>query len=237
MLDSTGSVQVVTRKAIDPTMVVDVEVESVLVFAVVDTGSQLTIIISQPFLHKVKRHLEIEGKAMPELQLPGITFYGKSGTPLVITARVSLSISADGKTVKIPVFIQTHREQECLLGSNVLGPLGVTVRRASGQTIGTTPQPPKEPEVATVKLVQTVRVPRITGIFVEAEIEGPCREALVFEQVNSLRQDHGLVSHDSLVTVRPGYKIFVPLHNEEAFSCSIEIDVKVGIAVSLNENK
>ena len=55
MLDTTGSVQVVTGKAISPTMVVDVEVEGVLVSAVVDTGSQSTI-VSRPFLHKVKRH-------------------------------------------------------------------------------------------------------------------------------------------------------------------------------------
>ena len=236
MLDSTGSVQVVTGKAIGPTMVVDVEVEGVLVSAVVDTGSQSTI-ISRPFLHRVKRHLESKGKAMPELQLPGTTFYGKSGAPLEITARVSLSIAVDGKTVKVPVFIQPHSEQDCLLGSNVLGPLGVTVRRASGETIGTTPQPPQEPEVAMVKLVQTVRVPRKAGVFVESEVEGPCREgdALVFEQANSLREDHGLISHDSLVTVRPGNKIFVPLHNREAFSCSVEKDVKIGTAVVLNE--
>ena len=55
MLDTTGSVQVVTGKAISPTMVVDVEIEVVLVSAVVDTGSQSTI-VSRPFLHKVKRH-------------------------------------------------------------------------------------------------------------------------------------------------------------------------------------
>ena len=124
---------------------------------------------------------------MPELELPGTTFYGKSGVPSEITARVSLSISVDGKTVKAPVFIQPHSEQDCLLGSNVLGPLGVTVRRASGETIGTTLQAPQEPEVAAVKLVQTVRVPRKPGVFVEAEVEGRCREgeALVFEQGSS----------------------------------------------------
>ena len=65
MLDTTGSVQVVTGKAIGPTMVVDVEVEGVLVSAVVDTGSQSTIVL-RPFLHKVKRYLEGKGKAMPE---------------------------------------------------------------------------------------------------------------------------------------------------------------------------
>ena len=153
ILDTTGSVQVVTGKVIGPTMVVDVEVEGVLVSAVVDTGSQSTIVL-RPFLHKVKRHsVESKGKAMPELELPGTTFYRKSGAPLEITARVSLSISVDGKTVKAPV--QPHSEQDCLLGSNVLGPLGVTVRRASGETIGTTLQAPQEPKVATV-LCRTV---------------------------------------------------------------------------------
>ena len=78
MLDGTGSVQVVTGKAIGPTMVIDVEVEDVLVSAVVDTGSQSTI-ISRPFLHKFKTHLESKGKTTPELLLPGTTFYGKSG--------------------------------------------------------------------------------------------------------------------------------------------------------------
>ena len=154
MLDTTGSVQVVTGKAIGLTMVVDVEVEGVLVSAVVDTGLQSTI-VSRPFLHKVKRHLEGKGKAMPELELPGTTFYGKSGAPLEITARVSLSISVDGKTVKAPVFIQPRSEQDCLLGSNVLGPLGVPVRRASGETIGITLQAPQEPKVAAV-LCRTV---------------------------------------------------------------------------------
>ena len=120
MLDTTCSVQVVTGKAIGPTMVVDVEVEGVLVSAVVDTGSQSTIFL-WPFLHKVKRHLEGKGKAMPELELPGTTFYGKSGAPLEIIARASLSISIDGKTVKAPVFIQPHSEQDCLLGSKCVG--------------------------------------------------------------------------------------------------------------------
>ena len=235
MLDSAGSVQVVTGKAIGPTMVVDVEVEGVLVSAVVDTGSQLTI-ISRPFLHKVKRHLESKGESIAQLELTRTAFYGMSGTLLEITARVNLSFSLDGNTVQAPVFIQPHSEQDCLLGSNVLGPLGITVCRASGEIMGTAPQ---QPEVASVSLVQTVRVPRKTGLFAEAEVEGQCREgeALVFEHGDRLMADHGLISHDSLVTVRPGNKIFVPLHNEEAFSRSIEKNVQVGTVVTLNERQ
>ena len=41
----------------------------------------------------------------------------------------------------------------------------------------------------------------------------------------------------TLVTVRPGNKIFVPLHNKEAFSRSVKKDAKVGTAVTLNVNK
>ena len=52
-----------------------------------------------------------------------------------------------------------------------------------------------------------------------------------------MRDDHGLISHDSFVTVRPGNKIFVPLHNKEAFSRSVKKDVKVGTAVTLNEKQ
>ena len=52
-----------------------------------------------------------------------------------------------------------------------------------------------------------------------------------------MRNDHGLISHDSLVTVSPGNKIFVPLHNKEAFSRSVKKDVKVGTAVTLNEKQ
>ena len=53
------------------------------------------------------------------------------------------------------------------MGSNVLCPHSVTVRRASGEIIRTIPRaPPVEPEVVTVKFVQTVRVPRKADVFV-----------------------------------------------------------------------
>ena len=63
------------------------------------------------------------------------------------------------------------------------------------------------------------------------------RRSSSVEQGSSLRDDYGLISHDSLVTVRPGNKIFVPLHNKEAFSRSVKKDVKVGTVVTLNEKQ
>ena len=64
---------------------------------------------------------------MPELSAPVTKLYRKGGIPLDITARVFLTFSADGKTVRVPVFIQPSSEQDCLLGSNVLNLLGVTM--------------------------------------------------------------------------------------------------------------
>ena len=58
----------------------------------------------------------------------------------------------------------------------------------------------------------------------------------MFEQVDNLRQDHGLISHDSLVTVRPGKKIFVPLHNRGIFTWYWE-ELQVGTAVVLNKGQ
>ena len=85
----------VSGQAIGPAMVMNLEVEGVLVSAVVDTGSQSTI-ISLPFLHKVKQHLDSQGKSMPELELPVNMSYVKSGASLDITTRDDLSISVDG---------------------------------------------------------------------------------------------------------------------------------------------
>ena len=153
-------------------MVMDVSVEGVKVKGVVGTGSQSTIIFRQ-FLHSIKHHLLKEGNAIP---VPVTKLYHKGGTPLDIAAQIHLTFSADGKTARIPVFIQPAG-----VCSNVLSPLGVTIRCASGGLLGTVSNPTL---VARVQVVHTVHVPGRTGMFAEAEISEPCNEgeALVFEK-------------------------------------------------------
>ena len=114
MLKNTSTVGLVTAGAVGPTMFMDVAVEGFLVSAVVDVGSQSTI-ISRSLLHSIKSHLQSEGKATPRLDLPGLTLYGKSGSgrsPVDITAWVNLTFAADGKAVNAPVFVQPHSEQD-----------------------------------------------------------------------------------------------------------------------------
>ena len=80
----------------------DVSVEGVSVPALVDTGSQSTI-ISRSFLHKVFAHVKTSGKELPRLEQPCTNlFRGKGGHPIVVTAQVVLTISTDGKSISVP---------------------------------------------------------------------------------------------------------------------------------------
>ena len=112
---STKSVNVVTG-AVGSAYLLDVSVEGVIVSALVDIGSQSTI-ISRAFLHKVFTEC---GETPPRLQEPSTKFKGKGGNPILITAQVPLTLRVDGRVTSVPVFIQPDSEQECLLGSNAL---------------------------------------------------------------------------------------------------------------------
>ena len=73
------------------------------------------------------------GKVPPRLQEPCTKFKGKGGNPINITAQVPLTLSVDGKVTSVPIFIQPDSEQDCLLGSNVLPALGISVVRVTGE--------------------------------------------------------------------------------------------------------
>lgn len=124
--------------AVGPTLTIELDVEGVVVTAIVDTASNSTIISRCSLLHDIKRHLDAVGKSMPKLELPCVPLYGKDGTkgkPLDITAQVCLSYSCDGRKVTVPTFIQPESEQPCLIGMNVIPFLGITVRRANGKPL------------------------------------------------------------------------------------------------------
>jgi hypothetical protein len=65
-------------------------IEGVPVQAMVDTGSQSTI-ISHDVLHKVGRYLASQGKPLPELKVPTVRLYGKDGKK----AKCELNISTE----------------------------------------------------------------------------------------------------------------------------------------------
>ena len=67
------------------------------------------------------------------------TRLGKGGKPnnqkLPITAQVTLNITADGKSVSAPLFVEPDSDQQCLFGMNVVPLLGLKFTRSNGQPL------------------------------------------------------------------------------------------------------
>ena len=118
-----------TSNAVGPELYLEVEIEGVLVRAVVDSGAQSTVISRELLLqHKINRHLRKQGCLSLMLQLPSAALYGKGGldsSKLSITAQADLQLAVDGLTVTAPIFIQPSSGVPCLLGTNVLPQLGL----------------------------------------------------------------------------------------------------------------
>ena len=209
--DPTMSVNVVTGP-VGSVYLLDVSVGGLVVSALVDTGSQSTI-ISRAFLQKVFAHMRKSGETPPRLQEPCTKFRGKGGNPILVTAQVPLTLSVDGRVTSVPVF--TGSEQDCLFGSNALPALGISVVRTNGQPLVASSKVMGENETKSVNLVQTTTLPGLNGYFAKAkvdiaEVEGAC---LLFEPDHKALDGSGISAFESLISVdRDGYAI-IPLHN------------------------
>ena len=222
--------------AVGPTLYVDVAIEGVPVQAMVDTGSQSTI-ISRDLLHQIGKHLTSQGKSLPQLKVPTVRLYGKDGKKtqceLNISAEALLTMEADGTQIQTPVFIQPDSDQPCLLGMNAAPSLNLQFLRANGQPLKSTADTEQDSTVAKVYLVESTTIPARRGRFLEATIEPNFEKGtqLLFEpEVQSL-QAKGLSAQEALLSVAPSGKLLVPLLNME-FSNS---DVKAGDVIGTVE--
>ena len=61
------------------------------------------------------------------MEAPGTTLFDFGGKPVNIAAKVMLRMSWKGSSVDVPVFIPRpgHVTHHCLLGTNVISPLGI----------------------------------------------------------------------------------------------------------------
>ena len=233
--DDSGKMCAVTARTrqdsnlVGPTVLLDVEVEGVHIEAVVDTGSQSTI-ISRETLHAIGRSLRRAGRPLPQLCKPTVKLFGKDGQEdgreLVVTAQLEVTICADGQSACVPVLVQPNSEQACLLGMNAIPLLALSLLRANGQPLRTTAQ--EEHPKARVRLVKTVTVPLRAGKIVKAEIEGDFRkgECYVFEP--GLGALSGLSIPETVVTVGGTGRIFVPLQNLSDTRVKVQRGVELG---------
>ena len=233
---STGSV-------IGPLLYCDLEVEGVPVVAMIDCGSQTTI-ISRSFLHQIASRLQSEGKPVPELKMPTVCLYGKDGpngkSRLPITAQVDLLVKAGGKTVSVTTFVQPNSTQDCLLGTNASLPLGFQFMDGKGAPLMSffTPQSKpqlkstSEPKVAQVSLIQASSIPSRKCRFLKAKVSGDCLpgDQLLFESVSAQLKPLGLSAIDSLVTLSDERTVLIPVQNFETCTVDLPRDIELGVA-------
>lgn len=238
---STNAVSAKERndlKAVGPTVHLSVKIGGVPVEAMVDTGSQSTI-ISRSLLHEIGRHLKSKGESLPVLEKPTARLFGKDGEgggrELSITAQLYVDVEADGESVSVPVFVQPQSEQQCLLGMNVLPALGLAITRANGMPLIVKNQV-SDHSISSVRLVQTESIPSLKGRFLEVEVNqdksnfhvhsGSC---VLFEPQAGLFEPLGLHSHESLLTVQENGCVLVSVQNPGGATVRLDKGLNIGV--------
>ena len=117
-----------------PTLYLDILIEGVPVRAMFDTGAQSSI-VSRDVLHATGRRLKSQGRSLPALGEPCTTLFGKDGDQgpkIAVTAQFDATVEADGKMVRATLFVQPDSLQPCLLGTNIIPYLGVSIQELTG---------------------------------------------------------------------------------------------------------
>ena len=233
---------------VGPLLYSELEVGGVPVMAMIDCGSQTTI-ISRSFLHRIAERQRQEDKPPPELTLPTVRLYGKDGpkgrNQLRVSAQVDLPVKSGGKTMSVTMFVQPDSTQDCLLGTNASLPLGFKFVDGEDRplrcSVDTQPvpesKPEVEPKVAQVSLIKATSVPSRKCCFLKATVSGECSpgDQLLFESKGSQLCSLGISAFDSLVTLSDDRTVLVPVQNYKTCTVDIPGDIELGAVEPFDE--
>ncbi len=130
------------------------------------------------------------------LRPPDAVLRDYSRRPIPIGAKVELTFEWQGKSVTSSVYLRSEGGTEgetCLLGTNVIVPLGLMVP-GQGVEPRTGEVPPGGSTTATIRLVQAKRVPGRTATLVQARTDSPFGQggSVVFEPSSEWLDGTGL---------------------------------------------
>ena len=217
--------------AIGATLELDVKIVGVDVTAMVDTGSQSSI-ISKAVLHRIGGQLKQQCKPVPELQPASVRLFGKDGKAgnheIKVTAQVTLQVEADGVSVPVLLFIQPDSSQPCLLGMNATPALGLKFLSARGQPLRKAGS--GVPGNPCISLIQGKAVPATATSFVEVVVENKLLEGtqVVFEPDPDSLERYGLGAPESLVRVRSDGKVYIPIVNYQQKVVHLDEGMRLG---------
>lgn len=160
-----GTLETTPSKLAGAILCVDLEIECFPVEAIVDTGTQCTV-ISRHLLHQVGRNLQSKGEDLPAVQPPSLKLSGRSGSSsqeVLITAEVSLSFCLDGRSTTTLSFVQPDSDITCLIGMKVIPYLGTRILLVSGEPIGSSCAATKSPKSPGTSHQRSVH-PRTTSV-------------------------------------------------------------------------
>ena len=113
-------------------------------------------------------------------------------------ATVDLEVKFSGKSVVVPIYLRAARHagsEFCLLGTNVVGPLGLMCLAAGVEPNG---GDGRSNSIAIVQLVHAQRVPSHKGTFLEAQVEASPSSLLLFEPNRGWTTSMGVEFEDSV---------------------------------------
>ena len=135
----------------------------------------------------------------------------------------------------IPVLVQPDSVQSCLLGTNAFPHLGLKVTRVNGEPLLSSTLSQSQTEVAQVNLVKSVTIPGEKGGYLEARIQGTCDPAMLFEAKQEAFESLGVSVQDSLLSVKEGGVVLIPVQNFQGVSARFNRGMDLGTVVRVCE--
>ena len=219
--------------ALGPLFYARVAIKGMPIEGLIDPGSSATF-ISYSLFREIGKRAKLSSRA---LELPTLTLRDYSQNPIPIGAQVSLTFQWHDRVVTTPVHTRSDAvpiAEPCLLGTNVVIPLGLMMLDEGVESRGGTEvsanSTPVSVTQATVCLVGTQRIPGRCAKMVTVESgEGfPTGVPVVFEPNPKWMKETGLEVESSLVELNAQRQMELVLHNPSGEPLLAAPEVSVG---------
>ena len=219
--------------AIGPLFYATVMVEGMPVEAMLDPGSSATIIPYSVF-KGIGKKARIPSES---LQPPDVTLRDYNQGPIPVGARVELTFTWKDRAVTTPAYIRSELSGGndcCLLGTNVIVPLGLMVPDLGVEARGgAEPVEPVTVGEARVQLVGVTRIPSRCAAVVTAEVSNVSgRQPVVFEPDDTWLAESRLQVEDSLLDLDETGLANLVIHNPTSETMRLDAGCGIGVAIA-----
>ena len=203
--------------------------------ALMDSGSSATIMSFSLF----KQIAKAARLSADILMKPDVVLRDYTQCPIRIGAVAQVEVEYKGKSVLTPIYLNADQGtagESCLLGTNVLLPLGLISLEGGvesrGGDVRSGPPEIEDASLAVVKLTRTEHIPGRSGAILRVTVEGSpaMGETLYF----CPSPDSPVMIEESVVRANEG-KILVPVINDSSETVKLGAHLEIGYVASVKE--